>query len=129
MSNSAKVKQDQGWRKIDIKFLLCEKTIGLKSGVLYRTIVEAGGAHEKHFHRNSDELVYIISGKGRHGAGDEEWDIAAGNSYLNPKGVVHWTYATDPSEPLVLVGVYIAAGSVEDTGYDFVESLQPKQTG
>ena len=129
MSNSASVKQDQGWRKIDIKFLLCEKTIGLGAGVLYRTIVEAGGAHEKHRHRNSDELVYIISGKGRHGAGDEEWDIAAGDAYLNPKGVVHWTYATDPNEPLVLVGVYIGAGSVEDTGYDFVESLQPKQTG
>jgi len=120
----APVKRDEGWREMNIKWLLGEKTVGIKSAVLFKAVVKAGAAHEKHLHHKVDELVYIISGKGRHGLGDEEWDIGPGDAYLNPRGIVHWSYGTDPSDPLILVGVYVGAGSLEDTGYEFVERLE-----
>ena len=120
----APVKRDEGWREMNIKWLLGEKTVGIKSAVLFKAVVKAGAAHEKHLHHKVDELVYIISGKGRHGLGDEEWDIGPGDAYLNPRGIVHWSYGTDPSDPVILVGVYVGAGSLEDTGYEFVERLE-----
>ena len=120
----ARVKRDEGWREMNIKWLLGEETVGLKSGVLFKAVIKAGAAHEKHLHQKADELVYIISGKGRHGLGDEEWDIGPGDAYLNPRGIVHWSYGTDPNDPLTLVGVYLGAGSLEDTGYEFVKRLE-----
>ena len=120
----ARIKRDEGWREMNIKWLLGEETIGLKSALLFKSVIKAGAAHEKHLHHKSDELIYIISGKGRHGLGDEEWDIGPGDAYLNPRDIVHWSYGTDPNDPLTLVGVYLGAGSLEDTGYEFVEKLE-----
>ncbi len=120
----ARVKRDEGWREMNIKWLLGEETVGLKSAVLFKAVIKAGAAHEKHLHHKADELVYIISGKGRHGLGDEEWDIGPGDAYLNPRDIVHWSYGTDPNDPLILVGVYVGAGTLEDTGYEFVERLE-----
>jgi len=56
--------------------------------------------------------------------GDEEWDTGPGDAYLNPRDIVHWSYGTDPNNPLTLVGVYVGAGSLEDTAYEFVERLE-----
>ena len=120
----ARVLRENGWREMNIKWLLGEQTVGLKSAVLFKAVIKAGAAHEKHLHRKADELVYIISGKGRHGLGEEEWDIGPGDAYLNPKDIVHWSFGTDPNDPLVLVGVYVGAGTLEDTGYEFVARLE-----
>jgi len=120
----ARVKRNEGWREMNIKWLLDEKTVGFKSAVLFKAVIKAGAAHEKHLHHKADELVYIISGKGRHGLGDEEWDIGPGDAYLNPRDIVHWSYGTDSNNPLTLVGVYVGAGSLEDTAYEFVERLE-----
>ena len=101
----ARVKRDEGWHEMNIKWLLCEETIGLKSAVLFKSIIKVGAAHEKHLHHKADELVYIISGKGRHGLGDEERDTGPGDAYLNPRNMVHWSRGTDPNDPLILDGV------------------------
>ncbi len=127
----AKVKSEEGWREMNIKWLLSEKTVGSRNAVLFKAVIKAGAAHEKHIHHKADELVYIISGKARHGQGDEEWDVGPGDSYFIPRGMVHWSYGTDPNDPYTVVGVYVGAGSIEDTGYEFVERLEPleKRTG
>ncbi|OGP94523.1 MAG: hypothetical protein A2157_08390 [Deltaproteobacteria bacterium RBG_16_47_11] len=70
----AKVKSEEGWREMNIRWLLSEKTVGSRNAVLFKAIIKAGAAHEKHIHHKADELVYIISGKARHGQGDEEWE-------------------------------------------------------
>lgn len=120
----AKVKRDDGWREMNVKWLLSEETVGCRSAVLYKAVIKAGAAHEKHLHRNADELVYIISGKGRHGQGNEEWDTEPGDSYYIPRGMVHWSYGTDPDDPVTLIGAWVGAGSLEDTGYEFIERLE-----
>jgi quercetin dioxygenase-like cupin family protein len=117
----AKVRYEDGWREVNIKFLLTEKNVHSQSAILYKALIKFGASHAKHLHRKADELVYIISGKGRHGQGDEEWDIGAGDSYFIPRGMVHWAYATDPNDPLNIIGAYVGAGSFEETGYESVE--------
>ena len=122
----AKVQLEDGWREMNIKWLLSEKTVGCRSAVLFKAVLKVGTAHEKHIHHNADELVYIISGKGRHGQGDEEWEVEPGDSYYVPRGLVHWAYGIDVNDPMTSVGVYVGAGCIEDTGYAFVERLENK---
>jgi len=122
----ARVQSEDGWREMNIKWLLCQETVGCQSAVLFKAVIRAGAAHEKHIHRQADELIYIIQGKGRHGQGEEEWDVGAGDSYFIPRGLTHWAYGTDPGDPLTLVGTYVGGGSLAETGYEFVEKLERK---
>jgi quercetin dioxygenase-like cupin family protein len=120
----ARVKSEDGWRQLNIKFLLSRETVGCGSAVLFKSVFKAGSAHEKHIHHKADELVYVIKGKGRHGQAGEEWDVGPGDSYFIPRGLIHWAYGTDSNDPLTLVGVYVGGGSLEETGYEFVERLK-----
>lgn len=122
----AKVKFEEGWREMNIKWLLCKDTVGCQASVLFKSVIEAGAAHEKHIHHKADELVYVIKGKGRHGQGEEEWEVGAGDSYFIPRGMIHWGYGIDPNDPLTLVGTYVGGGSIEETGYEFIERLEQK---
>jgi len=119
----AKVKSEDGWRQLNIKFLLSKETVGCESAVLFKTVFNAGAAHDKHLHHKADELVYVMKGRGRHGQGVEEWDVGPGDSYFIPRGIPHWAYGTDPDNPLTLVGVWVGGGSLEDTGYQLVERI------
>ena len=122
----ARVQLKDGWREMNIRFLLDKKTVGITSAVLWKAVIKAGAVHQKHVHRVADEVCYVIKGKGRHGQGDEEWDIGPGDSYFAPRGLAHWAYGTDPKDPLTVIGTYVGGGSLEDTGYEFVEALDPK---
>jgi mannose-6-phosphate isomerase-like protein (cupin superfamily) len=119
----ARVKAEDGWRQLNIKFLLSRETVGCESAVLFKTVFNAAAAHDKHLHHRADELVYVIEGRGRHGQGDEEWDVGPGDSYFIPRGMPHWAYGTDADNPLTLVGVWVGGGSLEDTGYQLVERI------
>ena len=120
----AKVKREDGWREMSIKLLLCEQTVGCRSAVLYKAAHKFGAAHEKHIHHRADELVYVISGKGHRWQADEEWDVEPGDAYFIPRGTVHAALGTDPEDPLVVVGVYVGAGSLEETGYEFIDHVR-----
>src|SRR4030042_4132572 len=67
----ASVQLKDGWREMNIRFLLDKKTVGIPSAVLWKAIIKAGAVHQKHVHRKADEVCYVIKGKGRHGRGDE----------------------------------------------------------
>ena len=119
--SSAKVKSEDGWREVNIKLLLTKQNVGCQSACLYKAVIKFGASHGKHLHHHADEFVYIMSGRGRHGQGNEEWDLEAGDSYFIPKGVVHWAFGTDRNDPLTAIGTYVGAGSFEETGYEVVE--------
>ncbi|MFQ6110784.1 MAG: cupin domain-containing protein [Nitrospinota bacterium] len=120
----AKVKREDGWREMNIKWLLSEKTVGCRSALLFKSVIKAGAAHERHIHHKADELVYVISGKGHRWQGDEEWDVGPGDAYFIPRGLAHGACGIDPDDPLTLVGVYVGAGSIEDTGYELIERVE-----
>ena len=79
--------------------------------------LHARGGSQKHHHANCDEIYYIISGYGLAGAGDDRVEVRGGHFHFIPKGVEHWLHNLSGSEPIEGVGVYIGAGSVEETGY------------
>jgi mannose-6-phosphate isomerase-like protein (cupin superfamily) len=76
--------------------------------------VPAGAATIEHFHRESEEIYYFVSGAGRMRLGDEEVSVAAGDCVVIPPGVRHKLWAAADAE-LVLLCCCAPAYSDADT--------------
>ena len=48
--------------------------------------------HKRHTHPHAEELMYILSGRGKAGVNDEEFDVAKGDTIWVPRGAPHWFY-------------------------------------
>jgi mannose-6-phosphate isomerase-like protein (cupin superfamily) len=76
-----------------------------------------GAVHKKHRHDHCEELYYVIRGRGLAGAGPDRAELRGGHVHYIPKGVEHFMHNLSKTEPLEVIGIYIGAGSVEETGY------------
>ena len=69
---------------------------------LAEATVPPGGETEEHFHRASEEIYFFTAGHGRLRLGDEESEVAAGDTVVIPPGTRHKLRNTG-SEPLRLL--------------------------
>ena len=75
--------------------------------------------HKKHIHKDAEEVIYILSGKGISGLDDSEVKMVQGDTMFVPRGAVHWFY--NPfDEPVEMIFVYTRP-SLESAGYHIVE--------
>lgn len=81
---------------------------------LAEATVPAGGATLAHYHRESEEIYLVTSGRGRLRLGDEVSEIAPGDCVAIPPGVVHMLWADDDA-PLVVVCSSVPPYSHDDT--------------
>ena len=58
----AGVASEEGWKEMDIRFFDGSIT-GSKNACLFRTIFTPEAAHERHYHPNADEFIYVVSGR------------------------------------------------------------------
>jgi mannose-6-phosphate isomerase-like protein (cupin superfamily) len=65
---------------------------------LAEATVPPGGETEEHHHRESEEIYFFTSGSGRMRLGDEESDVAAGDTVVISPGTRHklWNSGSDP---------------------------------
>jgi quercetin dioxygenase-like cupin family protein len=119
----APVKTEDGWRDMDIRFMVNGHDAGARHVCWWRTVFPPGAAHERHFHPNAEEVLYVLRGRGAAGTGEEEHEIGPGSAQFIPAGVVHWLRNADPDEELEIVGCYAGASSLEDAGYVFVSQI------
>jgi len=76
--------------------------------------------HKKHLHAEAEEIMYILSGKGRGGVNDEEFEMIQGDTLWVPRGAVHWFY--NPfDEPCEFLFLYTRP-SLQTAGYRIVGS-------
>ncbi len=61
--------------------------------------------HRKHTHREAEEIMYILSGRGLSGVNDSETVVVAGDTVWVPKGAVHW-FSNPFDEPCEFVFIY-----------------------
>jgi quercetin dioxygenase-like cupin family protein len=75
-------------------------------------IIYPGQGHAPHKHPGEEEVLYVISGKGRQTVGDdtEAFDIQEGDAVYIPADTSHSTFNTTWS-PLRLVVVYTPGGA------------------
>ena len=61
--------------------------------------------HKKHIHKDAEEVIYIISGKGISGIDETEVEMVQGDTMFVPRGAVHWFY--NPFDnPVEMIFVY-----------------------
>ncbi len=65
---------------------------------LAEATVPPGGETEEHYHRASEEIYLFTRGSGRMRLGDEDSDVAAGDTVVIPPGTRHklWNTGTEP---------------------------------
>ena len=120
------VTEEGGWRKMDIRFVITGERQGSKNCTLFRALFPPGARHMKHSHSNSDELFYMIRGHGASGAGEKEYEMRAGSCHFIPRGVTHWLRNLSETEPIEVVGVYLNAGNLKESGYVFEGEVTEK---
>jgi len=75
--------------------------------------------HKKHIHKDAEEVIYILSGKGTSGLVDTEVEMSKGDTMFVPRGAVHWFY--NPFDaPVEMLFVYTRP-SLKSAGYRVVE--------
>lgn len=105
----------EGWSITDFRLPLGRHNGS--STTLFRARFLPGAVHRKHRHERCEEIYYVISGHGVAGAGDRRNAVRGGHFHFIPAGTEHWLVNRDAGEPVEVVGVYVDAGSVDDTGY------------
>lgn len=120
----AGVAEEDGWHRMDIRFVVSRETAGSTEATMWRTFFPAGAAHKKHVHTEADEILYGIRGRGAQGIGDKEYLVEPGVAIFIPKGAVHWMRNLSGDEPFEIVGVYAGVGSLEESGYVYVGEIE-----
>lgn len=113
----ARMNAADGWNITDFRL-----PIGGHNGsptTLFWAKFMPGAVHKKHRHDNCEEIYYVIRGHGLAGAGPDRAEVRGGHVHYIPKGVEHFMYNLSKTEPLEAIGLYIGAGSVEETGYAY----------
>lgn len=76
-------------------------------------VIFPGKGHDRHTHPDSDEVLYVIAGRGEQTVGDDSaFAVVAGDVIHVPRGVPHSTHNTGWSV-LHLVAIYSPAGAEE----------------
>jgi quercetin dioxygenase-like cupin family protein len=119
----APVERKEGWRDMDIRFLIRDDNAGSSEICFWRTVFPPGGAHERHVHPHAAEVFYVLSGRGAAGSEHTEQEVTSGSVQYIPPGVVHWFRNLEDDQQLELVGCYAPAGSLEEAGYEFVSEI------
>ena len=110
---------------MDIRFVITGEKQGSKNCTMFRARFPPGARHMKHSHFNSDELFYMIRGHGASGAGRGVRDEGRQQPLHSP-GSYPWLRNLSDTEPIEVVGVYLGAGNLEESGYVFEGEVTEK---
>ena len=111
------MKQGEGWAISEFRLPISGKN---GSGTtLFHSIFRPGSTHAKHLHSRCDEIAVYLKGHGVVGQGAERTEVRSGHCRLMPRGSEHFFFNETKDEEALVIGFYVGAKSVEDTGYEF----------
>jgi mannose-6-phosphate isomerase-like protein (cupin superfamily) len=113
------LREERGWLKMDVRWVVTEKNIGSEMTVVGRTILPpgVGSMHALHRHPNAEEWEYVLHGTGIKHVGDESFYVRAGDIAFVPRNVYHGLENGSENEPLITLWGYSGAPSLEKAGY------------
>jgi mannose-6-phosphate isomerase-like protein (cupin superfamily) len=113
------LREDRGWLKMDVRWVITEKSAGSETTVVGRTILPpgVGSMHDIHRHPNAEEWEYVLHGTGIKHVGDESFFVRTGDIAFVPRNVYHGLENASENEPLITVWGYTGAPSLEKAGY------------
>jgi oxalate decarboxylase/phosphoglucose isomerase-like protein (cupin superfamily) len=78
---------------------------------LMHVVLLPGEGHVRHNHPDSDEILYILAGRGEQMVDDSDtFGVGPGQAVFIPKGAFHSTLNTG-YEPMVILAIYAPAGA------------------
>ena len=95
---------------------------------VFHSIFRPGSTHAKHLHSRCDEIAVYLKGHGVVGQGEERTEVRPGHCRLMPKGSEHFFFNETRDEEGLVIGFYVGATSVADTGYAFRGNVTPADT-
>jgi mannose-6-phosphate isomerase-like protein (cupin superfamily) len=98
----------------EIRPLIDRTTSTIEKCSLAEEILPVGAAVGKHFHRETEEIYYILAGKGEMTVGDETTEVDAGDAVFIPKNHAH-TLKNTGNEPMKILLVCGAAHDFNDS--------------
>src|SRR5215212_9422204 len=89
-----------------------ENTDGTEVSLMH-VVLLPGQGHERHNHPDSDEILYILAGRGEQMVDDANtFAVGPGHTVFIPMGAFHSTINTG-WEPLTILAIYAPAGAEE----------------
>ena len=86
---------------------------------IFHSIFRPGSTHAKHLHSKCDEIAVYISGHGIVGQSDQRTEVKPGHCRLMPAGSPHFFHNETTDQDGLVIGFYMGAKNVPDTGYQF----------
>lgn len=111
------MKKGDGWAISEFRLPISGKDGS--STTLFHSIFRPGSTHAKHLHSKCDEIAVYLKGRGIVGQRDERTEIRPGHCRLMPAGSPHFFHNETKDEDGLVIGFYVGAKSVPDTGYEF----------
>jgi mannose-6-phosphate isomerase-like protein (cupin superfamily) len=115
------MKKGEGWAISEFRLPITGKDGSCTT--LFHSIFRPGSTHARHLHRDCDEIAVYLKGHGIVGQGNERTEVRPGHCRLMPKGSEHFFYNETKNEDGLVIGFYVGAKSVPDTGYEFRGSV------
>jgi mannose-6-phosphate isomerase-like protein (cupin superfamily) len=111
------MKEGDGWAISEFRLPISGKHGS--STTVFHGLFRPGSTHAKHLHRNCDEIAVYLKGYGAVGQSNERTVVRSGHCRLMPKGSEHFFFNETKDEEAMVVGFYVGAKSVAETGYEF----------
>ena len=83
---------------------------GLSSQINCSLVHFSAGARTRVHRHASDQLLYVVSGIGKVGAGSEEYVVGVGDFVVIPAGEEHWHGAGDTGSPMSHMTITLPGG-------------------
>ena len=113
--------REDGFTDMLLSWLVNEHNAGSQNIAVGHTYKHPGGQHRLHLHKNVEEIIFILKGKGVQICGETEFEVKAGDCIFIPRGIPHSQKNTG-DEPIETIFVYAGAPSFEKTGYVLLEN-------
>jgi mannose-6-phosphate isomerase-like protein (cupin superfamily) len=115
------MKKGEGWAISEFRLPITGKDGS--STTLFHSIFRPGSTHARHLHRDCDEIAVYLKGHGIVGQSNERTEVRPGHCRLMPRGSEHFFYNETKDEDGLVIGFYVGAKSVPETGYEFRGSV------
>lgn len=111
------MKKGDGWAISEFRLPVTGKDGSATT--IFHSIFRPGSTHARHLHSRCDEIAVYLKGHGIVGQGSERTEVRPGHCRLMPKGSEHFFYNETKDEDGLVIGFYVGAKDVKDTGYEF----------
>lgn len=119
-----RMQRSDGWAISE--FRLPISGVDGSSSTIFHAVFRAGSTHARHVHHHCDEFVAYVTGHGVVGGGEGRARVESGHRRRIPRGSQHFFKNQSEQEAALVIGFYVGARSVEDSGYEHRGSVEPK---